>query len=449
MRNGKGGVIFLEVDELRTDPRAEVPPASRAAPAPEKLEDALAAHTPSIARWLLPWLLMLCALGCGAVFLYRIATRKVPVAVDVVPVQRGEVEKTVASVSAGRIVARRRSRVAAEVMGRIVNIQKGKGERVQADEVVLELDSSEIDAQLAMARSTADAARAAVSELLAHLDTARREYDRRKRTAPGVVAPEIVERAEREVAALEAGLLTLQARVAEADARIVSIQALLAKFKIRAPFAGVVSELWVEKGEVTSMAGAAGMSKAMASEAGFSRLFEVIDPDDLYITAPIDEADLARVSSGLRARVTLDPYPREPFFGTITRVAPYVLDVEEQNRTVEVEVSIPPVWNGRALKPGTSADVEIVVESKKDVPRLPAHVLIEGKRVLTVEKGELEGELRVVEREVDVGIENWRFAEVRGGIAEGALVVAGAENDVRVKPGQLVTIRKKLDPESR
>jgi HlyD family secretion protein len=161
------------------------------------------------------------------------------------------------------------------------------------------------------------------------------------------------------------------------------------------------------------------------------------------VTAPIDEVDLARVTTGLVARVTLDPYPKEPFLGTVTRVAPYVLDVEEQNRTVEIEVSIPATFKGRALKPGTSADVEVIVERKESVLRLPAHLLVDGKRALVVEP-DARGALRVVQKDVETGIENWRFAEVK--LEPGTLVVAGG--DVRPKPGQLVVIRKKLDSET-
>ncbi len=147
------------------------------------------------------------------------------------------------------------------------------------------------------------------------------------------------------------------------------------------------------------------------------------------------------------SRVTLDPYPREPFLGTVTRIAPYVLDVEEQNRTVEIEVSIPVDWMARHLKPGTSADVEVIVERKESVNRLPSHLLVDGKRALVVEPGAKPGELRIKEREVETGIENWRFAEVK--VPVGTLVVSSAADNVRPKVGQLVTIRKKLDAESR
>jgi HlyD family secretion protein len=129
-------------------------------------------------------------------------------------------------------------------------------------------------------------------------------------------------------------------------------------------------------------------------------------------------------------------------------VAPYVLDVEEQNRTVEVEVAIPQDWLARGLKPGTSADVEIVVERKTGVSRLPANVLVDGKRALVVERG-AAGELRAVERELEIGIDNWRYAEIKGGLEPGARVVAGADGGFHVKAGSRVEVRGTLDESSK
>ncbi len=406
------------------------------------LDALLAAQTPSLARRLLPWLLVLLLLAGGVAGAAVYATIERPTAVDVVEVRSGEVERTVASVAAGRVASRKRARIASDVIGRVVAIHARKGDRVEAGQLLVELDARDATAQLDMARSSRDAALHSIVEASSRLDWARADLKRKKGMGPDVISPDLVEHAETEVTALEAQLESLRSRATEQEARIKAQEALLEKHRIRAPFAGVISELWVELGEVTTTSG---MGTAKSEIGGGSKLFEVIDPDDLYVTAPIDEVDLARVTTGLAARVTLDPYPKEPFLGTVTRIAPYVLDVEDQNRTVEIEVSIPSSLHERKLKPGISADVEVIVERKASVPRLPAHLLVDGRRALTVEEGPRVGELRARERDVTVGIENWRFAEVD--LPLGTRVVAGG--DARPKPGQLVTVRKTLDPESR
>ncbi len=429
------------MENVETNRRAAPPDTAPAGSG--QLEALLAAQSPGLARRLAPWLALVVLGGAGAAGAYLYASIERPLAVDVVEVRPGEVERTVASVSAGRVAARRRARVAADLIGRIVAIHAHKGDHVEKDELVIELDASDAQAQLDMANHSLDAALAEIREASSRLDWARTDLKRKKDLGPGVVRPDEEEHAESEVDALDAQLASLRSHAAEAEARVHSCQSILAKHRIRAPFSGVLSELWGELGEVTSTMSMGGSK----TDQGAGRLFEVIDLSDLYVTAPIDEVDLARVTTGLVARVTLDPYPKEPFLGTVTRVAPYVLDVEEQNRTVEIEVSIPSLIGGHALKPGTSADVEVIVDRKDPVERLPAHLLVDGKRALVVEPGDKPGELRAVERDVHVGLENWRFAEV--GLPEGSLVVAGAEGDVRPKAGQLVTVRKTLDPESR
>jgi HlyD family secretion protein len=431
------------VDKLETE-KPETMTAPLDPSPPQRLEDALAAHTPSFLRRLLPWTVLLSFVAGGVAAVAAFATIERPIAVDVIEVGPGEVERTVASVAAGRVAARHRAKIAASVMARVTRVLAKKGEPVERDQVVVELDGAEAAASLEMARCSADAIASSISETDMRLAQARNELARRKKLGPAVVSPELLERAAMETSAFEAQVATLRAHAAEAEAHVKTSQTLLDKHLIRAPFAGVISDMWVEVGEVTTTV--PGMTSMKSSGSDGSKLFEVIDPDDLYITAPIDEVDLARVKVGQNARVALDPYPKEPFLGVVTRIAPYVLDVEEQNRTVEIEISIPAAWKDRALKPGTSADVEVIVEKKEGVPRLPAHLLIDGKRTLTIEQTAGDGGLRVVEREVEVGIESWRYAEVKG-LAVGTRVVTGAAGDVRVKPGQLVTIRSSVASE--
>lgn len=414
------------------------------APARQASLDALlAAGSPSLVRRALPWFSVLSLLAAGGAAAFYYSSIERPLAVDVVEVQPGEVERTVASVAAGRVASRRRARVTADVIGRVTAIHARKGERVEKDQVLVELDPSDAQAQLDVARYSRDAALAAIEEARSRLEWSRADLKRKTDLGSGVIRPDEQEHAASEVNALEAEIASLRSHAAESEARIKSSESFLWKQVIRAPFAGVISELWVEVGEVTTTMGL----PSSKGDSGGGRMFEIIDMDALYVTAPIDEVDLARVTTGLAARVTLDPYPHEPFLGTVTRIAPYVLDVEEQNRTVEIEVSIPADWTARHLKPGTSADVEVIVERKESVNRLPSHLLVDGKRALVVEPGAKPGELRIKEREVETGIENWRFAEVK--VPVGTLVVASAAENVRPKAGQLVTIRKKLDPESR
>ena len=164
-------------------------------------------------------------------------------------------------------------------------------------------------------------------------------------------------------------------------------------------------------------------------------VLDIIDPTSLYVSAPMDEVDSASIRAGQRAKVSVDSHPGEHFEGHVLRVAPYVLDVEAQNRTVEIEVGFEDQEFASSLLPGTSADVELVLQVHKDVLRIPTSALLEGQTVLVPEDGKL------VEQEVEIGLKNWDFAEVTGGLTEGELVVTSLDR-ADVKAGARVEVEK-------
>src|SRR5207245_1568634 len=163
-------------------------------------------------------------------------------------------------------------------------------------------------------------------------------------------------------------------------------------------------------------------------------VYDLIDPTSIYVSAPLDEVDAGTIAAGLPARVTLDPYPHRSFEGTVTRVAPYVQDAEQQNRTLEVEVDFDDAAFARSLLPGTSADVEVILRSVEKVLRIPTYALLEGDRVLVFNGGHL------VARQVKTGMRNWEFSEIQEGWKEGEPVVVSLDR-AEVKEGVRATIR--------
>ena len=114
------------------------------------------------------------------------------------------------------------------------------------------------------------------------------------------------------------------------------------------------------------------------------------------------------------------------------RIAPYVLDVEKQARTVDVEVEFNDPKQTGALLVGYSTDVEIILDSRDGVLRVPTAALQEGSRALVYrrEDGRLE------ERRIQTGISNWEFTEVLSGLNAGDQVVLSLERP-GVVPGAL------------
>jgi HlyD family secretion protein len=140
------------------------------------------------------------------------------------------------------------------------------------------------------------------------------------------------------------------------------------------------------------------------------------------VSAPIDEVDGARLKVGMPARITLDAYRGKHFAGHVRRIAPYVLAIEKQARTVEVEVEFNEPGEARHLLVGYSADVEIIVAAHDGVLRIPTSALLPGNRVLRLgADGVLEA------RTIEPGLSNWEYTEVKAGLARGDRVVTSLE----------------------
>jgi len=221
-----------------------------------------------------------------------------------------------------------------------------------------------------------------------------------------------VDKADSEAEVREAACRAAGAEIAAAEARIETARATLSRTVLKAPFAGIVAEVTGEQGEYTTPS-PPGIPTPPA--------IDLIDDSCLYVTAPIDEVDAPRIKVGLPARIALDAFPGQHFDGRVRRIAPYVLEVEKQARTVEVEVVFTDSKAAKTLLVGYSADAEIILESRDKVLRVPAQALLDGNKVLVLKEGALE------ERRVDLGLANWEFSEVRGGLRAGEQVVTSLE----------------------
>ena len=180
-----------------------------------------------------------------------------------------------------------------------------------------------------------------------------------------------------------------------------------------APFAGVVAEINGELGEFVT-----------PSPVGIPTppTVDLIDASCLYISAPIDEVDAPRVKTGLPARISLDAFPGQTFPGHVRRVAPYVLDVEKQARTVEIEAEFDEPEKAGLLA-GYSADVEVVLEERADVLRVPTSVILPEKKVYVFDPATRKLSLRAVQE----GIANWEYTEIVGGLSAGDRVVSSID----------------------
>jgi len=350
------------------------------------------------------------------------------IAVSLGQADRGLVESTVTNTRAGTVTACRRAKLAPPTGGQIAKLNVKKGDRVSAGQVLLELWNDTLSAQLQLARNQLDSARSHAEEACLAADVAEREAERSKKLKEqGFISDERVERAVSDAKVRRAACNASRADVRQSQSRIAQAAAEKSRTLLTAPFAGVVADITGELGEFTTPS-PPGIPTPPA--------IDLIDDSCLYVTAPMDEVDAPRISTGQAGRISVDALPGEKFAAHVRRIAPYVLDREKQARTVDVEVEFDDPAQFKTLLVGYSADVEIVLAAKPNVLRIPSQALQEGNRLLVYRPdGKTE------ERTITPGLSNWQFTEVVSGLSANEKFVVSLER-AGVKAGAKVKSEK-------
>lgn len=351
--------------------------------------------------------------------------RPAVVPVTVYTVERGHVEQTVTNSKAGTVRSRRRASLSPELGGRVEVLAVRKGDRVKAGQVLMRLADAEHRAQVTLQERALDAAAAAEREACQAADLAAREAERMRRLVEdGIGSPQALDQLETARAGRVAACDAARARVRQADAALALARVTLARTVVRAPFDAVVADVSTEVGEWIT-----------PSPPGLPipPVIDLIATGEIYVSAPLDEVDAGRIRTGLPVRVTLDALPGRVFRGRIARVASYVDDRAEQNRTIEIEVDLDDPAAARSLVPGMSADVEIILDVREPVLRIPTYALLQGDHVLVVRGDAIE------RAPVRIGLRNWDFVEIADGLSAGDRVVVSLDRP-EVREGARVRV---------
>ncbi|WP_429099563.1 efflux RND transporter periplasmic adaptor subunit [Aeromonas rivipollensis] len=336
--------------------------------------------------------------------------------VTLVEVGRGDVLVTLVNTRAGTIKSCQRAGLSLPGGGVVEQIAVKAGDRVARGDLLLTLWSEDIRADLSRARAQQALGKTQREERCSEATY----YEREASRLATLLAKNLTSRTLAEQAQNLAHTRRYICRASRQqervdEAQVAQVEARLAERRLQAPFAGVVAEVNSKLGEYMT-----------PSPPGVAMppVIDLIDDNCLYVSAPIDEVDAARLKVGQFARVLLDAMPGRDFAATVTRIAPYVKELEKQARTVEVEAVLTAPPGDVPLLIGYSADLEVEVTRATDVLRVAASSRADDGSVLRLEGDKL---VRVLPR---WGVENWNWIEVAEGLAAGDQLAA--------QPGQIV-----------
>lgn len=406
--------------------------------------------------------------GLGGHLLFRYgAAADGPLEVWTQPAVRGELVETVSA--PGEVEAITSVELSARVSARIRRLPFQEGDAVAAGDLLVELDATDLAAQLEAARqrraglvASLAVEQARIRGLEAGLESARaglvdaeQERDRQAElAAAGDVSSRAREQAEMaamsagaglaaEEATLEAARLNLEVTrfsIASAEADIRRFEDNLADTTMRSPIHGVVTRLNVEVGELA-------VTGTMNNPG--TVLLEVADLSGLDVVARVDEADVARVSVGQPAEVRLPAFPGDVFAGVVQRVALSTPDSGSGSSglgaTPSYETRVRLSELPDPVRTGLSATVEIEAARFEDVVLVPNQSIFsvplesvpEAVRDAVPQKPYTVGGQRtaLVVYVVEDGELRLTPVEIGASDAKNTVVVAGLEDDAPVVTG--------------
>lgn len=198
----------------------------------------------------------------------------------------------------------------------------------------------------------------------------------------------------------------LQLEIAQAALDNAKIE--LAKTAIRAPHDGMVSDLDVYVGNVISGAG---------SFSNGTTLMKVNDMSNLRVEADLNEIEANKISLGAETKLTFDSLPKTSFTGTVNYLSSFGVQDSATSTLYKFPVRVNFTTGGVLVRPGTSANLSILVASASDVVSVPASAVFieDGVRYVFVKLGDHKFE----RRKVEIGIGNLNFIQIIKGLKAG------------------------------
>ena len=296
--------------------------------------------------------------------------------------------------------------VAAELDGKIVEVDFESGTPVKKGDVLVRQDTSVEEAQLRSAEAAVDLAHITLErtrELLAKQTVSQSQFD------------------------------TDAAAEKQAIAAADNIRATIAKKTIKAPFSGRLGIRLVNVGQ--SLKAGDGLVSLQA-----------LDP--IYADFYLPQQDLSQIAISLPIRVSSDAFPDKPVEGKITAISP---DVDSTTRNVRIQATLENP--GERLHPGMFVDVAVVLPNTTKVLSIPTTAVLPapyGDSVYIVDKSKVEGEsdkLVVRQQIVRLGVHKGDYVSVLSGLSEGDVVVTSGV--FRLRPGLYVVVNNAVAPDAK
>jgi HlyD family secretion protein len=380
----------------------------------------------AVIRWLWQGLKLALVVAVVGYVIYLVRFSPMPVTGH--QIERGEIVAEV--MGTGTLEPRVRVTISPKISGRINEILADQGEGVSKGDVLVKLNNDELTQQVEIAQATLAASQAAVDRLktdrvraVAVAGQAKKEYQRiQQLISQSAITESELDKAVESVAIADAGLARTDAAIVEGQQQVLAAEktlayhrARLADTEITAPFDGLIVQRQRDPGDVVVPG---------------SPILQLVSLEQLWISAWIDETEMADIDIGQPARVVFRSEPERSYPGEVNRLGKEA-DRETREFIVDVHViELPKNW-----AVGQRAEVYIETARKADVTLLPA-ALVQWQSDTSgvyVRQGD-----RATWRPLELGLRSREAIEVIEGLQADDMVVAPKDPRAKLTDGKRI-----------
>jgi membrane fusion protein (multidrug efflux system) len=196
--------------------------------------------------------------------------------------------------------------ISPKMLGRIVNLNADEGDTVNAGELLVQIDDSDLRTQEAQAQANLELLQQSVLVTKIALNQAKDDYHRDSIQFQGnIITRQQFDRVTTALHMAKAQQAVAVGRVKTAQAQLAIIETQLENTKIYAPASGVVARKWVMPGDIIQPG---------------QPVFTIYDLNDIWVTANFEETKLASISPGDKVEISIDAVPGRKFTGKVDQI---------------------------------------------------------------------------------------------------------------------------------
>lgn len=348
----------------------------------------------------------------------------------------------------GQITAWQQVDLSPNVSGSIDKIFVSEGDKVKKGDVLVQIDNERYQTLVEQAKLRIDEINNEIRQEKVALSQADRDLNRKQRLQLNhQVSESVMDEAKDHYTKVGLQLDRRKISLKRANSELRKAQDDLAQTIIEAPMDGTVLSVFMHVGEV---------AVPSATNIPGSKIINMGDMERIAVTIKVNEYDINKVAPGQAANVSLPAMPATEFKGKVVEIDR--LGAKDEKRGIVLyDVKVLLDSHSPLIRPGMTADVDLIVNIKRDVPAVVLHAI--QQKTPTGKFGEnyesssqhqanvvyLPVNGIAVSQSVSLGVSDELYTEVTSGLAVGQEVIVGPFRKLKyMRDGDMVVITRKL-----